>query len=256
LEWVRGANIPQAHSFCLIKPRAFSATSRAIHAYYCEARSWFVLALERRSNWAKPGIGTQIFDQRRKTMRIHFGSVPETQMQPQDGWQPLPDLGAKRLQNFGLLASCIGIVLVGLLLRGGFRPNSTWAALLILVFTVPLHEMIHALATPKWGMSDQTVFGLQRSKGLLFPYMYYDGSLPLRHMLFIGIAPLLLLTVLPILLILFAPLPPAARADLGFLAFFNTGISGGDLVNFLWILRHAPPSSHGKTERLEPAVES
>lgn len=70
--------------------------------------------------------------------------------------------------------------------------------------------------------------------------MYFYGSQPLWHMLLTGIAPLMALTILPVTLILIAPLSAAQRADLGFLAFFNIGISGGDLVNFLWLSTRLP----------------
>jgi hypothetical protein len=132
------------------------------------------------------------------------------------------------------------MLLVGVLLAGSIKPSSTWTAVLILVITLPLHELLHAVTTPTWGLSNRTVIGLQRSKGLIMPYMYYDGSQPLWHMLLSGLTPLMLLTVLPVILILFAPLNSVSRADLGFLAFFNVAISGGDLVNFFWIATHLP----------------
>jgi hypothetical protein len=81
---------------------------------------------------------------------------------------------------------------------------------------------------------------LQRGKGLMLPYMYFDGSQPVWHMLLTGLAPVMLLTVLPVIFILFAPLNAATRANLGFLAFFNMATSGGDLVNFGWIITHLP----------------
>lgn len=175
-------------------------------------------------------------------MRFIFGNAPVEQVPSPvaEGWRQIPALGAKYIQRYGLIVSCIGMLLVGVLLAGSIKPSSTWTAILILVITLPLHELVHAVTTPTWGLSDRTVIGLQRSKGLIMPYMYYDGSQPLWHMLLSGLAPLMLLTVLPVILILFAPLKAAPRADLSFLAFFNVAISGGDLVNFLWIGTHLP----------------
>lgn len=160
-----------------------------------------------------------------------------------DGWQESPVLGATRIQNYGFLVACAGMLLVATLLRGMISPSNIWVALAVLAFTVPLHELIHALATPSWGLTDHTVIGLQREKGLLLPYMYYDGMQPLWHFLFTGVTPLLVLTVLPLLLIILAPLEDSLRADLGFLAFFNIAISGGDLVNFFWVLARVPTRS-------------
>ncbi len=175
-------------------------------------------------------------------MRFYFGNAPEGQARAlaEEGWQSIPVLGAQRVQNYGLLVACVNMLIVGLQLHGQIRSSSIWTTLLIVVFATPLHELVHALTTPGWGRSDQTVIGLQRSKGLLLPYMYYDGIQPLMHMLFTGLAPLFLLTVLPVMVIVFAPLSSQLRADLAFLAFFNVAISGGDMVNIFWIITHLP----------------
>ncbi len=174
-------------------------------------------------------------------MRFYFGNAPEGQARPaEEGWQPIPAFGAKRVQNYGLLAGCAGMLLVALLLHWDIRSSSVWTTVLIVVFATLLHELVHALTTPGWGLSDQTVIGLQRGKGLLLPYMYYDGSQPLARMLATGLAPLLLLTALPVTVILYTPLSGALRADLAFLAFYNAAISGGDVVNFFWIATHLP----------------
>jgi hypothetical protein len=175
-------------------------------------------------------------------MRVYFGNAPEGQAQAPvpDGWQQTSGFGAKQVQNYGLLVSVAGMLLVAILLQGAFRPGSIWGALLVMIVTVPLHELIHALTTPGWGLSDRTVIAFQSGKGLLLPYMVYDGSQPLWRMLLTGLAPVMLLTVLPVIFILFTPLSGAFRADLGFLAFFNIAISGGDLVNCFWLLSHLP----------------
>ncbi len=175
-------------------------------------------------------------------MRFYFGNAPEGQAHTlaKEGWQSIPILGAKRVQNYGLLVACVNMLVVGLLLHGEIRSSSIWTTLLIVVFATPLHELVHVLTTPGWGRSDQTVIGLQRSLGLLLPYMYYDGSQPLIRMLITGLAPLLILTVLPVLILFVTPLRSPLRADLAFLAFFNVAISGGDMVNIFWIVTHLP----------------
>ena len=174
-------------------------------------------------------------------MRLIFGDPPAAPGPPAGaGWRRMPALGPKRIQNYGLLVSLGGMLLVGALLRGAIRPSSLWTTIGLLLIVLPLHELIHALATPGWGSSRHTILGVQRGKGLLLPYMTYTDSQPVGHMLLTGLAPLLLLSVLPVILILLAPLGPALRADLGFLAFFNMAISGGDLVNFFLIFQQIP----------------
>lgn len=173
-------------------------------------------------------------------MRFHYGNAPESPAPEAEGWQPMPALGAKRVQNYGLLAACAGVLLVGLLLRGLPRPSTLWMALVLMIVTVPLHELVHALSTPALGFSDQTLIGIQGGKGLLLPYMVYDGIQPVWRMLLTGLAPFLFLTLLPALFLLASPGSSALRADLGFLAFYNMALSGGDLVNIFWISAHLP----------------
>ena len=175
-------------------------------------------------------------------MKFIMGSPPATDMPSSmhEGWRQMPVLGAKGIQNYGLIAGLLGMLLVGILLRGAISPSSLWTTILLVLITLPLHELVHAVTTPAWGLTDRTVIGFQGGKGLLLPFMYYDGSQTLWRMLLTGLAPVMLLTVLPVILILFAPLNAAARADLGFLALFNVSTSGGDLVNFWWIATHLP----------------
>ena len=127
-------------------------------------------------------------------MRFYFGNATEMQMPaPQiEGWRQIQALGAKHVQNYGLLASCAGMLLVAMLLRGAVRPSSIWAGILVLIFTVPIHELLHALTTPAWGFTNRTVIGFQRGKGFFMPYMFYDGSQPVWRMLITGLGPVLL----------------------------------------------------------------
>ena len=175
-------------------------------------------------------------------MRIIIGNPPvEQRLVPKvEGWQETSTLGAKAVQTYGLIVSCVGMLLVGFLLSWAIHPGSIWTTVIILVTILPLHELVHALTTPSWGLSDRTIIGFQRGKGLMLPYMYFDGIQPLWWMLLTGLAPIVLLTVLPVIFIQLSPLSSAFRTDLGFLAFFNAAISGGDLVIFFWLITHLP----------------
>ena len=175
-------------------------------------------------------------------MRLVIGNPPAAKQlaQPLDGWQKLPAPSAKAIQAYGLIVSCLGILLIAVILNWAIQPSSGWMALLLLVTILPLHELVHALTTPSWGLSNRTIIGLQWSKGLLLPYMYFDGIQPLWRMLLTGLSPVAMLTILPVIVLCVMPLSAAARADLGFLAFFNAGISGGNVVMFFWLITHLP----------------
>ncbi len=170
-------------------------------------------------------------------MRFTFENATALQTSPAvfDGWKEYPSLGEKRVQSYGFVVSCLGMVIVSLLLHGLFVPHGFWPTLLPLALTVPLHEFIHAVSTPGWGLTTKTMIGLQKSKGLFVPYVYFDGEQSLWRFLLTGLTPTIFLTVLPILAIKFASLDAPFRNGLGFLSFFNIAISGGDLAIFMWL---------------------
>lgn len=152
-----------------------------------------------------------------------------------EGWKETLSLGEKKIQSYGFVVSCLGMLLISIVLKGAFVPHGFWPTLLPLVLTIPMHELIHALSTPGWGLSPKTIFGIQKSKGLFMPYVSYDGEQTLWQFLLTGLAPTIFLTVLPILAIKFMSLASLYRDGLGFLSFFNMGISGGDLVIVMWL---------------------
>lgn len=175
-------------------------------------------------------------------MKIVFGTPPVV-IDPelaQDGWRSFHGLGAKAIQTYGLAVGCAGMLFLSTLFRGKISPHGPLMELLILILTLPLHELIHAFATPAWGFSDRTIIGLQSGKNLMLPYMYFDGTQPVWRFLLTGLAPMMVLTVIPVVFILFVPLDSALRADLSFLAFFNVATSGGDLVNFFCVITRLP----------------
>lgn len=179
-------------------------------------------------------------------MQFHFGVPNSSQasLHMSEGWREAPAPSEKQIQIYSLIASCIGMFLVSIALHREFVPKSLLVTLLILVFTMPIHEFIHAFSTPAWGLTNKTVMGLQKQKGLLMPYVYFDGEQPIWCFLLTGLAPTILLTLLPILVVRFVPLSHSHRASLGFLSFFNVAISGGDLILFIWLLTHIHPRAY------------
>jgi hypothetical protein len=170
-------------------------------------------------------------------MRFTFKNATALQPFPSvlEGWKEIPLLGEKKIQSYGFVVSCIGMLIVSMILDGTFVPHGFWSTLLPLVGTIPIHELIHAVSTPGWGLSSKTIVGIQKSKALFMPYVYYDGEQSLWQFLLTGLAPTIFLTVLPISAIKFMSLDAPYQDVLGFLSFFNMGISGGDLVIVMWL---------------------
>ncbi len=175
-------------------------------------------------------------------MRFTRGDVPTecTTTSAISGWRQVAGLNANDAQKYGFVVGCIGIVCVAVLLRGMPTGSSAFSVLTILVCAVPLHELVHAFATPGWGLTDHTVIAIQRGRFLILPYSHFDGSLPMWRMVLCGLAPALLLTGFPLAVIMVANPGGALRADLGFLASFNIAISGGDLASTFWTSLRVP----------------
>ena len=154
----------------------------------------------------------------------------------------------------GLVGLALPAVLFGLLVAVSFlslskgavsaepeSPVPQGAVILALLLFVPLHELVHAGLHPGYGLSPQTVMILWPAK-LRFG-VYYEGCMTRRRWLVMRLAPLVGLSVIPVLLLaLFKVVPASYAAELFWqvLALVNMVGSGGDLVAAVWVLRQVP----------------
>lgn len=183
-------------------------------------------------------------------MRLHIGAVPEdTSFHPEEeGWLAANKLGPVKMQLLGLPVLVAIFLVVGGILRiispRWFYPANLWIGLLILVFTVPIHEMIHALFTPQMGMSDNTLLGIWPAK--LLVYAYYSAPISRNRFVLIGVAPFCVLTVLPIIVVAFLRTLSTSESllsTIGYLALLNGALSYGDITNVLFVRQQIPSSA-------------
>ena len=194
-------------------------------------------------------------------MRFRFGNVPEEQ------GEPYPEEGLTRIHSPSsllgyLLAGLVGLALPAVLFVGlaaislyalasgageqvapatADRPTPWWPVVLALLLFVPLHELAHALVHPGLGLSPRTVVVLWPAK-LRFG-VYYEGCMTRRRWLVMRLAPLVGLSLIPVLLLaLFKVVPASYATELYWqvLALVNMVGSGGDLVAAVWVLRQVP----------------
>lgn len=187
-------------------------------------------------------------------MRFHYGAVPEdVDFHPEaEGWCDIHEPGPIMLQVLAVPVA-IGLLLIWGVLVFVFarinpfglqmHENADAAALCLtglglIIVLIPLHELLHALVHPGWGLSSGTIIGLWLSKGLF--YAHYGGSMSRNRFLLILIMPYLVLGVLPIILMGIWPM-----ATLFFLLFSLWGsvLACGDLVGVGLILFQIPNSS-------------
>lgn len=183
-------------------------------------------------------------------MKFHYGEVPqEADFAPEaEGWAAVPELSASKMQIGGfpmlLILLLATSTVVRLISPNGFYPPNLWIGLLFLLLIPLLHELVHALFTPGLGLTEKTMIGAWPKK-LLF-YAYYSEALSLRRFSVVSLAPILVLTVLPILLIVLLRqmgAHPGLLSTMGFIAFINVAISYGDVTNLLWVRRGVPASA-------------
>jgi hypothetical protein len=119
-----------------------------------------------------------------------------------------------------------------------------WVAVVfVLVVYIPLHEALHLLGQPGWGRSDQSVIVLWPAR-LRFG-VYYEGCMSRRRWLAMRLAPAIVLSVLPAVLLALTrlwPLNVELEIGLQVLMLVNALGSGGDLIAALLVLRQVPPA--------------
>jgi hypothetical protein len=139
-------------------------------------------------------------------MRLHLGPIPAApDFTPDETWRSLKEPSPWLMQ---LIATPIGIVASIILLL-------LWTTLTPLRITIPrheaglliilpcfasliiIHELIHAAVHPMKGCSPQSILGFWASR-LLF-YAHYDGELSRNRLLAILVAPLLAISLTPLI---------------------------------------------------------
>lgn len=107
--------------------------------------------------------------------------------------------------------------------------------MLVFIVLIALHERLHALLHPGWGISSHTQYGFVPD-GLIF-YAHYDASVTRNRCVAILVAPFIGLTIMPLLIATFWP-PIASMA--GFIAVLNAAFSALDLFNAGLVWRRIP----------------
>lgn len=121
---------------------------------------------------------------------------------------------------------------------------STYMDNIYLVFIlIPLHEVSHALIYPNFGFSDKTIFGFWPEKFVF--YSYYDLPLKRDRIIIAMLAPLIILTVIPVLLISTLEIN---NGYLAVIAVLNSIGGAGDIFYSILIISQVPKNSIVKTD--------
>jgi hypothetical protein len=116
-----------------------------------------------------------------------------------------------------------------------------WIILPVLLVSVALHELLHLVWHPGWGLSPQSLVLVWPRRVLLG--VHYEGFMSRRRWLAMRLSPLLGLTVLPTVVLLVLHPPGMSFFWQQFtvlLVLVNSWGAGGDLVASVIVARQVP----------------
>lgn len=191
-------------------------------------------------------------------MRFVVGPPPDTPdfAPDQEGWERIRIPTPGRLLIFGSLA---GVPLAAALALGwskwfsldtplvqidvtAFGPAGALVPLGILLLgilsfggLIALHEVVHVLGGPRFGLSSATVIGVWPSRCL--PYADYQGPLPCWRFMLVAAAPFIVLSLTPLVL---AHVAGCVSRFSMMLTIANALVSGGDAILCFVVLAQVP----------------
>jgi hypothetical protein len=192
-------------------------------------------------------------------MRFHYGAVPEDPdfFPEAEGWLAIREPGPWMLQLMALPVAVILLLLSAALLYLVFpgelflntsSPGTISIPILpflfISILIIPVHELLHAICHPGWGLSSNSVIGLWLSRGLF--YANYEGPMSRNRFLLIFTMPYLVLSWLPIPLIALSGIFGWIADTVLSLAYVS--LAGGvlacaDVVGFWLVISQIPGSA-------------
>ena len=191
-------------------------------------------------------------------MRVQYGRIPPVEgIDPAaEGLRPIRGPGSVLSQVVGSLT---GLFLLVFLIGGlcfflsmlaipnpdvdpNYVPPVAWPAVILALLTyIPMHELLHVLLHPAGGLSGNSVLVIWPQR-LIFG-AYYEGCMSRRRWLLMRIAPFVLLSVIPAIVIAilqYVAFSHAVRTFIEVVVTVNAVGSGGDLAGMLLVLRQVP----------------
>jgi len=182
-------------------------------------------------------------------MRIHVGAIPE-EFSPDSSWRPMREPGPMVAQFLALPLGVLLMMLTGYFWVGRMQvrvpiltPHEIliYAVGVMLAFPVliALHEFIHATFHPRSQGGSDTIVGVWPRR-LLF-YAHYMGPLSRERFATILIAPLLIISGVPVIVEWLTPIPGPFPFLFAFASsVINATCSCGDVLGVALLLWQVP----------------
>jgi len=122
-------------------------------------------------------------------------------------------------------------------------PNPFLVFLVVVVISIPIHELVHLLTHPGYGRSDKSILGLWLSRGMF--YAHYEGAVSRNRFLSILAAPYLILAWFPVIILaaIDTSVPIEYVEFLVMAALTNSVLPAGDVMGFLLLASQVPSSA-------------
>ncbi len=191
-------------------------------------------------------------------MRFHLGAIPESpDFHPEEeGWQSLREPSPLVFQLWALPVAILNVVVLAILWKALVPSlpikNGALAGigvLIVLLSFILVHEIIHAVTAPGWGLSNHTLIGAWPQKFVF--YAHYDGAMSRNRFILVFAMPFLLLSVVPILIAAFAARltqDGTIPVILQFLVFINGLCACGDILGIAMFARQIPASAQVRNQ--------
>lgn len=177
-------------------------------------------------------------------MKFILGPVPPstTLDATAAGWVPLRSPRSAQTVIFACFAMIPWFLLAGQALRNAadvLPPAQLMGVAAFTLLLVPLHEFAHALGYGQRFSSPHLWTGIWPQRGIW--YVLYDAPLPRNRVVFMLLAPVLYLSLLP--LVALPLVSPGTRYGLLYLVCIQSALCMGDVLSALRLLRQVTPGA-------------
>ena len=184
-------------------------------------------------------------------MRLHYGSIPD-EFEPDSSWRTIREPGPLLVQ---VIATPIGLGLAFVIGYWWLQLGDTLkivlpsgAAVMMLVafalsfpVLIVVHELIHAVVYPEFGMSRKSIIGVWPSRFLF--YAHHSAPITKERFLAVFAMPFLVITIVPLVFASFGLLPKAWMFWATWFSTWNALFACGDAFGFFMILFQVPRRS-------------
>lgn len=177
-------------------------------------------------------------------MRFMLGPMPEnSQCDLEDeGWVAVREPGLIKIQ---LIAIPV-VILIALLFQLAFwlagvdvspltNIKNAPIALAIILGVVPIHELLHLVCFPGFGLGEKSIVGFWPK--MFIPYVHYDGILSKKRFVLIVSCPFVVLSIMPLLS---SFIKPDIAVVIVAVSYLNCLVCGVDLISIFLVVKQVP----------------